>query len=435
MIIPTATAESPVWLRVGTLLDGGTTVPVRDAHVVYDGAFIRFVGREGRTPPRELLRPGQDCPDADLPGCTLLPGLSEAHAHLFLEGGELDPETRAAWLKRPAADLLAAASDRLPRLVRLGVTAVRDAGDRHGVGLALSRRYTGRSADGTSGPASARTLMPYVESPGAAIHHRGRYGSFMGEAIEDFATPRACVEARVRAGADRIKLIPTGIIDFRQGRVTSEPQMTVAEIAECSAAAQSLGRQTFAHASGDAGIDRVIDGGVDSIEHGFFVRDDQLARMRDRRTAWVPTFAPVQAQVDHADMMGWDAATTANLRSILERHAVSLVKAHALGVLIVAGSDAGSYGVAHGTGLLREMALMEAAGLPSIVVVNCATGAGSGRFGYKENFGRIAPGCLSRLILTRHSPLDTVANLMKPRLVVFDGAVYEAGGGADEKGL
>jgi imidazolonepropionase-like amidohydrolase len=202
-----------------------------------------------------------------------------------------------------------------------------------------------------------------------------------------------------------------------------------------SAAAQSLGRQTFAHASGDAGIDRVIDGGVDSIEHGFFVRDDQLARMRDRRTAWVPTFAPVQAQVDHADMMGWDAATTANLRSILERHAVSLVKAHALGVLIVAGSDAGSYGVAHGTGLLREMALMEAAGLPSIVVVNCATGAGSGRFGYKENFGRIAPGCLSRLILTRHSPLDTVANLMKPRLVVFDGAVYEAGGGADEKGL
>jgi imidazolonepropionase-like amidohydrolase len=277
--------------------------------------------------------------------------------------------------------------------------------------------------------------MPFVESPGAAIHHRGRYGSFMADALENYPSPRACVAARVAAGADRIKLIPTGIINFKKAAVTTEPQMTTDEIKDLVAAANALGRQTFAHASGDAGIDRVIDGGVDSVEHGFFVRDDQLARMRDRNVAWVPTFAPVQEQVDHADLMGWDAPTAANLRGILDRHATSLVKAHALGVPIVAGSDAGSVGVAHGLGLFYELELMERAGLPPIAVINAATGVGASRLGYREKFGRIAAGWLGRFILTRHSPLETVSNLRRPRTVVFDGQIFETDETADVAAL
>jgi imidazolonepropionase-like amidohydrolase len=106
-----------------------------------------------------------------------------------------------------------------------------------------------------------------------------------------------------------------------------------------------------------------------------------------------------------------------------------------MGVLIVAGSDAGSYGVAHGLGLLRELELMEAAGMPPIAVVNAATGVGTGRLGYKEKFGRIEPGYLSRLILTRHSPLESVSNLRKPRWILFDGEVHQAGEEGDGKGL
>lgn len=423
--IPPAVAGRSLWLHVGTLLDGADPAPARDAHVVYDGAGIRFVGREGRTPPAGVLRPEQRTPDITAPDATLLPGLIEAHAHLFLEGGEIDPARRAAQLRAAPAELLAAATERLTKLGRLGVVAVRDAGDRHGVGLALSRRCAG----------PGRPPVPYVDSPGAAIHHRGRYGGFMADPSEDFATPAACVEARVRAGADRIKLIATGIIDFKKAQVTSAPQMNAAEIAAYVAAARRLGRQTFAHASGDAGIDPVIEGGVDSVEHGFFIRDDQLARMRDRRIAWVPTFAPVQKQVDHAAAMGWDATVVANLRGILEQHAASLARAHAMGVLVAAGSDAGSYAVAHGYGLLDELELMERAGLPAIAVINAATGVSAGRFNYREPFGRLAPGCRSRFILTRHSPAATVANLRRPRVVVFDDQVWECAGAADDKGL
>ncbi len=423
--LPAATRERPVWLHVGTLLDGSTNAPARDAHVVYDSESIRFVGTDGRLPPAEQLRPGQTLPDLAAPDVTLLPGLTEAHAHLFLAGGELDLAARAAYLKLPPAELLARARDRLGQLVRLGVTAVRDAGDKDGVGLALS----------ALGKGAARPLMPYYESPGAAIFHRGRYGSFMAGALEDYPTPQACVAARVAAGADRIKLIPTGIINFKAGAVTTEPQMTTEEISQLVAAAKSLGRQTFAHASGDTGIERVIEGGVDSVEHGYFVRDDQLSRMRDWQTAWVPTFAPVQEQVDHAALMGWDAAVTANLQKILDQHAASLVKAHALGVPIVAGSDAGSVGVAHGFGLLRELELMERAGLPTLAVIHAATGAGAARLGFQEKFGRIAPGWRSRFILTRHPPVRTVANLGKARTVVFDGEVFPTNETGDDRGL
>jgi len=422
-MIPPAARDRRVWLRVGTLLDGASSRPLRHAHIVYDSRQILFAGED--EPHLELLNPDQRAPDASLDECTLLPGLTDAHTHLFLEGGELDLDKRAAYLNQTPDELLQRARARLEKLLRLGVVALRDAGDKHGVGLALSKLYA----------SAHHPLMPYVDSPGAAIHHLGRYGGFMAEPIRDCGEPRSCVAARVKAGADRIKLIATGIINFKKGAVTTEPQMTTEEIGAFVDAAKSFGRQTLAHASGDEGIERVIAGGVDSVEHGFFLRDDQLAKMRDRQIAWVPTFSPVQEQVDHADRMGWDEQVVGNLKKILDQHAASLVKAQAMGVQLIAGSDAGSCGVAHGLGLLYELERMERAGLSSIAVLNSATGAGSNRLAFKHRFGQIRPGFRSRFILTRHSPLKTVANLQKDKVIVFDGEVLVSNGDFNTDGL
>lgn len=432
--IPAATGERKIWLRVGTLLDGVSTKPLRNANVVYGKNEILFVGEN--LPPANLLNPNQRALDLDLPEFTLLPGLIEAHAHFFLEGGELNADKRATYLKQTPEKLLELAKTRLEKLVRLGIIAVRDAGDKDGVGLALSKFVEATpSSHQLYGDEASRPLAPYVDSPGAAIHHQGRYGSFMAEPIEKFSSLKDCVAARIKAGANRIKLIPTGIINFKKGAVTTEPQMTTDEIRELVAAAKSFGKQTFAHASGDAGIERAIDGSVDSIEHGFFVRDDQLAKMRDRQIAWVPTFAPVQEQVDHADLMGWDAKVVSNLEKILEQHAKSLVKAYEMGVQIVAGSDAGSYGVAHGIGFLNELEMMERAGLSPLAVIHSATGASSNRLAFKEKFGQIKAGFQNRFILTRHSPLGKISNLRKEKFVVFNGAVFESGEYFDSTGL
>ncbi len=423
LIIPPANGIRRIWLRVGSLLDGFSKFPIVDAHVVYDQEGIVYAGTD--FPPASVLDAGQSGPDFHLPEYTLLPGLIEAHAHLFLEGGELDPVKRTAYLKQTPVELQRLARTRLEALVRLGVGAVRDAGDKDGVGLDLSRLY--EQAD--------RPLMPYIDSPGAAIHHQGRYGGFMAEALEDFASPAECVQARLKSGSDRIKLIPTGIINFKKGAVTTEPQMTTEEVRAFVEATKVFGKQTFAHASGDVGIDRAIDGGVDSVEHGFFVREDQLMKMRDLDIAWVPTFAPVQKQVDHAKVVGWDAEIVSNLERILEQHAASLVKAYEMGVQVIAGSDAGSYGVAHGFGLLDELELMESAGLSPIAVINSATGSGSRRLAFKENFGQIKSGFRSRFILTRHSPLEAASNLRKERIVIFDDRVFESDERLNPSGL
>jgi imidazolonepropionase-like amidohydrolase len=405
-----AAADSPVWLRVGTLFDGERTL--RDAHVVYDGRKILHAA--AGEPAADLVRAGQSAPDADLPEFTLLPGLIEAHAHLFLQGGELDFEKRKAYLTQTSEELLAQAQPRLETLIRLGVMAVRDAGDKDGVGLALSAQYKREH----------HPIMPYLESPGPGINRQGRYGSFMCAPLEEYESIEACVRGRVERGADRIKLVPTGIINFKEYQVTAKPQMSAEEVARFVAEAHALGRQTFAHASGADGIQNAIDGGVDTIEHGFFLTDEQLAQLRDRNIGWVPTFAPVQKQVDHGGCMGWGAETIAGLQGILDRHAASLARAAGMGVKIIAGSDAGSCGVAHGLDFIYELELMERAGMSAEAIIRSATGGSAERLLFPEVFGVIKPGALPRMILTKDSPLQTVSNLRKEKLSIFDGQVF-----------
>ena len=245
----------------------------------------------------------------------------------------------------------------------------------------------------------------------------------MARPVEEFESPAACVAGRVSEGSDRIKLIATGIINFKKGLVTAPPQMSAGEVREFVDAAQSHGRQSFAHASGTEGIENVIEGGVTTVEHGFFVTKEQLAKMRDRNIGWVPTFAPVQLQIDRADELGWDSDITDKLRGIIQSHNEMLQVASEMGVQIIAGSDAGSCGVPHGKGLLRELELMQNAGLRPMEVIRSATGTSAGLLEYKEPIGRLAPDCRSRMIFTQHNPLETVSNLFREKTILFDGQV------------
>ncbi len=402
----TASGNGPIWLQLGRLFDGAEVK--RDVHLVYDRSRILHVGD---TPPSGLLRDGRRRPDLELPHHTGLPSLIEAHAHLFLEGGELDPMRRAEQLQRNDATLLAQAIPRLERLVRLGVGAVRDAGDRNGVGLAIQRL----------GRTTGRRWMPAVESPGAAIHHQGRYGAFMGRALEDQGNIEAAVAERIAAGARHIKLLATGIINFEKGAVLAKPQMPVEELTVAVQAARRASRQTMIHCSGNDGVANCIAARVDTVEHGFFVDREQLARMRDLDIAWVPTFAPVQFQLDRADLMGWSDTVRGNLQRILDGHAASLVHAAEIGVRIVAGSDAGSHGVPHGHGLLWELELMERAGLSTLRTLRTATGEPAGRLGLERPGGMLAPGCAPHFLLTSAPVLDSVRHLRRPSVVCFEG--------------
>jgi len=419
--------ERPVWLQLGQLIDGVSDAPLRNAHLVFDARQIRFVGSAEDRPPAELLAEGQAEPDGVLRNATALPCLIEAHAHLFLDGAPIDLQQRKEYLQATPEWMLDRAAARWPKILQSGVATVRDAGDKHGVGLALARQAKSRQGQLAS--------TPWIDSPGAAIHHRGRYGSFMGQPIEEHANAADCVADRVAHGADRIKLLVSGIINFEKGRVTAPPQMDTEEVSALVAAAKEHGRQTFAHASGTDGVENAIAGGITTIEHGFFVTREQLQRMRDKQIAWIPTFAPVQLQIDRAAEMGWSEQVIGHLRRIIEEHRKMLALADQLGTPIVAGSDAGSCGVPHGQGLLVELCHTQDAGLPAMAVVRSATGSSANLLQFAEPVGQLAAGFRSRLIITRHDPLASVANLQLDKTILMDGSVVRSDGPVDSEGL
>jgi imidazolonepropionase-like amidohydrolase len=399
-----------VWLRVGRVIDGNGSPPLFDAHLLYDVNAIRHVG-PACNPIAHELAAGRSQPDAWLPDHTVLPSLIEAHAHIFLDGAPLDFAERKAYLQQTPDFFLARARGRLAKLLRTGISAVRDAGDKFGVGLAIANDYRKRSQ---------HEPHVYLDSPGAAIHHAGRYGGFMSDPLEQHASPEACVNARVAGGADRIKIIATGIINFDAGAVTAPPQIPVEELKRLVAEAAVHRRTTFAHASGTDGIENCIQAEIGSIEHGFFVTDDQLARMRDLDIAWVPTFAPVQIQIDAAKELGWPPSIVEKLQKIIDAHVRALQHAIKLGVTIIAGSDAGSCGVPHGLGLLTELELMQIAGMAPASVLNAATGISARALQFPEPIGRIAKNYRPRMIVTSHNPLQSVANLRKDKHIVHD---------------
>lgn len=398
------------WIVVGQLLDAKNRRMLKNAHLIFDRDHILHVGTAA---PETAILNGQRTPDLTLLESTAMPGLIEGHSHIFLEGAELAAEKRADYQKQDPQTLYRNAETRLHTLARLGIIAMRDGGDKDQVGLRLSKLTAAKDCP----PFTAK-----VFSPGAGIHRQGRYGSFFGKPLEDHANIESCVQARVAAGADHIKIVPTGIINFAKGLIVAKPQFSAEEIQQFKQAAHARQKHLMAHASGDIGVGYAIEGGVDTVEHGFFITDDQLARMRDKDIAWVPTFTPVQEQLDHADIMGWTGETLDHLNKILENHACSLQKAIALGVNVLVGSDAGSCGVAHGTGLFYEMELLEKAGMSTLDILCQATHGNNSVLIGKQPYGSLEKGFRPRFIVTVNNPLETVKNLYRERLVVFDGA-------------
>lgn len=308
----------------------------------------------------------------------LMPGLVDAHVHLFLEGHVTDNALRSAHLKKPVEELTQTARDSARRALACGITLVRDAGDRHGINHRIR-------AEAQGSPELAR-----VRSAGVGVKRPKRYGAFIARDVEDDASIRGTVAA-LAADCDEIKLVLTGIIDFEAGAVTDQPQFDLAAAQLVVATAREHGRGTLAHCSGAAGLAIAAAAGVGSIEHGFFMNRETLGLMRDRQIAWTPTFCPVHFQWAQPAAAGWSASTIGHLRRILDEHAEHLRLADGMGVPLLLGTDAGSMGVAHGTAVGEEIDRWLEAGVALERVLTAATAAPRRHFGLPATLAPKAP--------------------------------------------
>lgn len=263
--------------------------------------------------------------------------LSDCHIHMVLDGvywkdaiARHRAGVREDWVRRT-----------LSAYRQRGITYLRDGGDRWGVcGLA------------------ARLAPEYgirYRIPGAPIHKNGHYGGFIGRGFDTMADYRALVEETKRSGADFIKIMISGLMDFDRLGVLTDVPLTPEEIREMIAIAHGEGFSVMAHANGDATVAAAIAAGVDSIEHGAYLGQETLHSLAESRTVWVPTL------VTFGNLIGCGRFPDAVLKPLLEGAMENVRTAAALGALIAPGSDAGAFRVLHGQGTLDEYALLKAA--------------------------------------------------------------------------
>jgi hypothetical protein len=211
---------------------------------------------------------------------------------------------------------------------RQGFTYLRDGGDRWGVGK------------------RARELAPEYgityRTPLANLCKRGHYGAFIGETYADFREYAALVKKARAEGADFIKIMISGLMDFDHfGRLTEEGY-PAAEIRELVHIAHEEGFAVMAHANGARTVEAAAEAGMDSIEHGAYQDEASLAAMKENGCVWVPTLSTV------GNLRGKGRFDEGAVREILAYNLENAEKFAAMGGLIAPGTDAGAWAVPQG---------------------------------------------------------------------------------------
>ena len=257
----------------------------------------------------------------------------DCHMHMVLDG--LD--WRAAIARHREGADEAFIRETLATYQKLGFTYLRDGGDRWGVGK------------------MARELAPEYgityRTPLANLCKQGHYGGFIGEYYSDFREYAALVRKARADGADFIKIMISGLMDFDHfGRLTDEGYPTE-DIRELVHIAHEEGFAVMAHANGARTVEAAALAGVDSVEHGAYQDEDSLRAMAENGTVWVPTLSTV------GNLRGKGRFDEGAVREILAYNQKNVADFVRMGGLVAPGTDAGAWAVPHGS--LTEFELLK----------------------------------------------------------------------------
>ena len=219
----------------------------------------------------------------------------------------------------------------------LGFGYLRDGGDRWGAGK------------------RARELAPEYgityRTPLANLCKKGHYGGFIGENYGDFREYAQLVRKHREDGADFIKIMISGLMDFDHAGVLTEGGFPAGEIRELIHIAHEEGFAVMAHANGARCVEAAAAAGVDSVEHGAYLDQDALWAMKENGTVWVPTLSTV------GNLRGKGRFNENAVQTILEGALENVCAFADMGGLIAVGTDAGAWAVPHGS--LTEYELLK----------------------------------------------------------------------------
>jgi hypothetical protein len=207
-----------------------------------------------------------------------------------------------------------------------------------------------------------------VRSAAFAIFKKGGYGIFLGKAVKEKEEIKNVIKEIVCSGADFIKVVASGIVCPKGGKLSPEEGFSLEELKIISHEAKERNLELICHANTDKFIKNAIEAGTSSIEHGFFVSSEILHMMAEAGISWTPTVFPLQnlkSQLEYPERK--------YIEEITENHLSSINYAASIGVKLNIGTDSGSRGVEHGKSFFDELALFHTAclSLKQILLAAC----------------------------------------------------------------
>ena len=416
LLAPAARAQDVTAIRAGVLIDGTSAAARRNQVILIRGNRIQSVGDAGTSAIPDGARV------VDLSHATVLPGLIDAHTHIFLQGEDpAEGGYDAQLLKQGLAFRAARATVSAHRALEQGFTTIRDVeteGAGYGdVGIKQAieagyipgpRMFVVTRAISTTGGYPLEDYAPEVDVPKGA------------QIVDGPVEARKAAREQLDHGADWLKIYVThrSWVD-RQGNLVSQPTFTVEEIRAIVDEAHGWGKKVACHAYNGVGLHRGLDGGCDSIEHGLELDDAAVAQMVKQGTWLVPTMSPYY--------VSWAPEGTpagARDRKRAAVHGPSLQKAMKAGVKIAFGTDVG--GFSWSEPIAQEFTRLVEFGMSPMAAIQSATSRAAEMLGMAGEIGTLAPGAYADIVAVAGDPLKDVKVLQSVGFVMKDGKVYKS---------
>jgi imidazolonepropionase-like amidohydrolase len=393
-------------LHAARLLDVATGRMVAPGEILVEGQRITAVGSQVALPSG-----GQRI---DLGDVTLLPGLIDAHVHLFLHPGEEDLQTVEESV--PQRTLLAAMAARDDLMA--GFTAERDMGT-EGAGSADTAireainknlipgprlRISGNAIDILGGHEDANHFNPE--------QHVLSNATFANSADEIVAA----IRQQHKEGSDFVKMYETGHDTLRDGILYTPYQYTAAQLQVAVNEAARFGSTVAVHAMGEPGTLYAAQAGVASIDHATQLSAQTMQLMKDKHIPAVPTFAVFEYFSQH----GLTSEQSQRESALLDYKIKEFKKQIAAGISFAVGSDVGPF--PHGT-QARELELMVKYGMTPLAVLQADMINGAKLLGWEGQIGELKAGYLADIIAVPGNPLFDIGAVRRVAFVMKDGRI------------
>ncbi len=408
-----APSTSPTILHAARLLDIEAGKIITPGEVLVEGERITEVGPEVKHPAGAQV--------IDLGDTTLLPGLIDAHVHLFLHPGAEDLQTVEESVPQRTITAALQARDDL----MAGFTAERDMGA-EGAGSADTAVRNAINAGSIPGPrmrisGNAIDILGGHEdairyNPEQHVLSNATYANSADEII-------AVMREQLKEGADFTKIYETGpdrLVPGEAGqeaRLSTPYQYTEAQLAAAVEEAARTGHRVAVHATGEPGAGYAARAGVVSVDHAYQLSDETMRIMHEKGIFAVPTFTIAEYFADHAR----SPEQGRREREMLDLHAREFRKQLAAGVPMAVGSDVGPF--SHGT-QARELVLMVQYGMTPLAALQADLLNGAKLLGWQDRIGALKPGYEADVIAVPGNPLDDISVTQHVKFVMKAGVVY-----------